>query len=412
VSRLETNGYYALGVPAYVALGALEMALARRKGVTAYRFGDTLGNLSAGLGEVVLGLFLGPWLIALYDFGFAHLALVRWPEGSWIPWGLAFLAGDLGYYLYHRAGHRVAALWAIHGVHHQTEEWNLSIAIRHPWFSDCYAAVFYAPLPMLGVPPTHFFFAIAVISFYAFTVHSNVFPRPSLYVLVTPATHLVHHARNRRYLNKNFGAMLNVWDRLFGTYAEVDPRDPPILGTTFGYGTHDGARSQWIFFARLAATARQAATWQDRLRTWIMPPGWLPPGAHPVPVERARGDEAIPRAAKLYTGLQLTLTVALALYVLWLRDAHPFWLLVAASLVILASISTLGGLLDGRASCARHELWRLGGAAALGGAMACVPRYAPLGAAVLVVAAGSALWVARARRTLEPQSFLSIASPT
>ncbi len=246
MSRLETNGYYALGVPAYVALGALEMALARRRGVTAYRFGDTIGNLSAGLGEVVLGLFLGPWLIALYDFGFAHLALVRWPEGSWVPWVLAFLAGDLGYYLYHRAGHRVAALWAIHGVHHQTEEWNLSIAIRHPWFSDCYAAVFYAPLPMLGVPPTHFFLAIAVISFYAFTVHSDVFPRPSLYVFVTPATHVLHHARNRRYLNHNFGAMLNVWDRLFGTHVERDPADPPVLGTTFGYATHDGARSQWI----------------------------------------------------------------------------------------------------------------------------------------------------------------------
>ena len=173
VSRLETNGYYALGVPLYVALGAVELALARRKGITAYRFGDTVGNLSAGLGEVIIGLFLGPWLLALYDFGFTHIALVRWPEGSWIPWVLAFLAGDLCYYWYHRAGHTVAAFWAIHGVHHQTEQFNLSIAIRHPWFSDFYSAPFYVPLPLLGVPPTHFFIAITLISFYALTVHTT-----------------------------------------------------------------------------------------------------------------------------------------------------------------------------------------------------------------------------------------------
>jgi alkylglycerol monooxygenase len=403
VSRLETNGYYALGVPAYVALGALELWLARRKGVRAYRFADTLGNLSAGLGEVILGLFLGPWLLALYDLGFARIAIVRWPEGSWIPWVLAFVAGDLCYYWYHRAGHTVAALWAIHGVHHQTEQFNLSIAIRHPWLSDVYSAPFYALLPMLGVPPAHFFVAISAISFYALTVHTNLFHRPALYVFVTPATHVVHHAQNRRYLNRNFGAMLNVWDRMFGTYAEVDPADPPRLGTTFGYATHDGARSQWIFFARLLATARQASTLGDRIRTWTKPPGWLPPGARPIAPGRARDDEAIPRATRVYAAISFTLTLALALYVLWMRDAHPFWLLAAASLAILGGLFTLGGLLDGRPACARDELWRLGGTLALGAVLASVPRYAGVGAAVVVAAAGSAVWVAGARRTLDPR---------
>ena len=400
MSRLETSGYYALGVPFYVAFGALELWLARRKGVTAYRFGDTIGNLSAGLGEVIIGLFLGPWLLALYDFGFERLAIFRWPEGSWIPWVLAFLAGDLCYYWYHRAGHTVAALWAVHGVHHQSEELNLSIAIRHPWFSDLYSALFYLPLPLLGVPPTHFFIAISVISFYALTVHSKLFHRPSLYVFVTPATHVVHHARNRRYLNHNYGAMLNVWDRMFGTYAEVDPEDPPVLGSSFGYTTHDGARSQWVFFAGLLATARQATTWRDRLRTWIMPPGWLPPGARAARPTPARSDEAIPLALKLYVALGLALTLALALYVLWLRDEHPLWLLVSASLTVLWSLSTLGGVLDGRARCARHELARLAATMALGAAMASVPRYAGVGVAVLLVALGSAAWVVGARRAL------------
>ena len=374
-------------MPFYVALGAVELLVARRKGITAYRFGDTLGNLSAGLGEVIIGLFIGPWLIWLDDFGFEHIALVRWPEGSWIPWVLAFLAGDLCYYWYHRAGHNVGALWAIHGVHHQTEEFNLSVAIRNPWFSDFYSALFYLPMPMLGVPPTHFFAAISIILFYALTVHSQVFHRPSLYVFVTPATHIVHHARNRRYLNHNYGAMFNVWDRLFGTYAESDPGEPPKLGTTFGYVTHDGARSQWILFERLFAAARQATTIGDRRRQLVMPPGWLPPGARTPHLEHARGDETIPRATKVYAALALVLTITFSMYVLWLRDEHPLWLLSAASLAVLWSLSTLGGLLDGRANCARDELARLAVTLVLGGTMAALSRYLGVGLAMAITAA-------------------------
>jgi ABC-type multidrug transport system ATPase subunit/sterol desaturase/sphingolipid hydroxylase (fatty acid hydroxylase superfamily) len=399
VSRLETNGYYALGAPLYVALGALELWLARRKGVRAYGFADTLGNVSAGLGEIVIGLFIGPWLLALYDYGFDHIALVRWPEGSPVPWVLAFLLGDLCYYLYHRAGHSVGALWAIHGVHHQTEEFNLSIALRHPWFSDFYSAVFYVPLPLFGVPPTHFFVAITLISFYALSIHSHLLQRPSFYLFVTPRTHVLHHAKNPRYLNKNFGAMLTIWDRLFGTYAEPDPAEPPSLGTTFGYETHDGARSQWIFFRTLIEIARKAPTLGDRIRTFVMPPGWRPKGVAPLRAVPARRDESIPVATKAYTLTALVLTTAFALYVLWLRDHHPFWMLSAASAIILWSLSTIGGLLDGRRSSVRDELLRLAATAVLGAAIA-RGRVVP-GVLVFGAAAASAVWLLAMRRAVE-----------
>jgi len=116
MGRLETNGYYALGVPFYLGIIGLELLLSRRKGLRTYGFADTIGSFSAGLGEIIIGIFLGPLLIGLYDFAFAHIALVHWPEGSLVPWVLAFLLGDLCYYWYHRAGHSVAVFWAIHGV--------------------------------------------------------------------------------------------------------------------------------------------------------------------------------------------------------------------------------------------------------------------------------------------------------
>ncbi len=397
VSRLETNGYYALGVPLYVALGALELALAKRKGVKAYRLADTIGNVSAGLGEVIIGLFLGPYLLALYDYGFATIRLVRWPAGSWVPWALAFLLGDLCYYWYHRAGHAVGALWAIHGVHHQTEEFNMSIALRHPWLSDLYSAVFYIPLPLLGVPPEHFFIAITIISFYALTIHSHLLQRPSLFIFVTPATHVVHHAKNPRYINKNFGAMFSIWDRMFGTHVEVDPADPPRLGTLSGYETHDGARSQWIFFRNLIATARHGESAWERVKTFLMPPGYRPPGApiHRGGSARARDDDEIPFQTRVYASIQMLLVLALAIYVLWLRDRHPGWMLMISSALVLVSLSTIGGLLDGRRTCDRDERARLAIAFAFGAVIAIASSYVAMGVAIACVALGSALLLPR-----------------
>jgi len=365
VGRLETNGYYALGVPFYLALIGLEIALARRAGKKVYGFGDTIGSFSAGLGEIVIGLFLGPLLLWLYDFGYAHLRLVTWAEGSVVPWVLAFLLGDLCYYWYHRAGHSVAALWAIHGVHHQSNHFNVSVATRHPWFSDSYSFVFYAPVPMLGVPPLHFFVAISIISFYALTVHSQVFHRPGFFFLVTPATHVVHHARNRRYVNKNFGAMFTIWDRMFGTHVEVCPDDPPVLGSSFGYETHDGARAQWVFFRDLLSVSRRARTFGDKVGAFVRHPGWTPEGMVFPKSEGARTDEAIPRGVKLYAAASFFGTLAFALYLLWLRDRHPTFVLVAGAIVVLFGLSTIGGLLDGRRGAARWEGIRLAATAGI-----------------------------------------------
>jgi sterol desaturase/sphingolipid hydroxylase (fatty acid hydroxylase superfamily) len=368
VKGLDTNAYYALGAPLYVLVVGLEVWALRRRRVRAFRFADTIGNLSAGLGEVLLGIFIGPLLYALYELGYRRIALVHWPDGTGFTiasWVTAFLAADLCYYWYHRAGHRVAALWSIHGVHHQTEEMNVTVAMRHPWLSDTYSALFYVPMPVLGISAPRFFIAISIISFYALTIHSRTFNRPSLYIFTTPATHVLHHARNPRYLGKNLGAMFTLWDRLFGTYVELDPADPPVLGIRSGYETHDGARSQWVIFDGLAQVARQAASRLDALRVFVRHPGWLPKGATAPKRPHARADDEIPVGVKAYVGTQFVLVVGFALYVLTAQNEHT----LAESAVLCAAIAwaltTLGGLLDGRVAARRHELVRLWATTAL-----------------------------------------------
>lgn len=357
---LDTNGYYALGIPFYLTIIGVEIALARKQGLRVYRFADTLGNFSAGLGEIVIGLFLGPLLLWLYDFGYAQLALFHYAKGSPLPWILAFLCGDFCYYIYHRAGHAVAMLWAIHGVHHQSESFNVGVATRHPWLSDTYSFIFYVPLPLLGVPALHFFVAITIISFYALMVHSQVFRFPGFGILVTPASHIVHHARNPRYINRNFGAMFQIWDRLFGTHVNLDPQEPPIIGTVFGYQTHDGAYSQWVFFRDLIATARQVSSVKDRFRLFLRHPGWTPQGIAWPKHTAARNDGDIPNATRRHAVISFTATLLLAVYVLWWRDNHDVYVQLYTTAVLLWGLHTIGGLLDGRVGAARQDLIRLG----------------------------------------------------
>ncbi len=345
---METTAYYAFGVPIYLFLFVVESLAARRRKRPLPRFADCFGNVSAGVGAIVIGLFLGPLLIALYDWAHAHFALVAWSRGSWPSWLIAIVLADFGHYWHHRLDHRVALFWSIHGVHHQPEEMNFTVGMRHAWFSDLYSFPFYAPLPLLGVTSTQFFVATTILSLHALLTHSAEYDFPSLGLFVTPRSHIVHHAKNPRYLDKNFGAMLSIWDRLFGTHVDLDPLEPPVYGSVRGYETHDGALSQWVLVRDLLALVTRAPTLRDKLRVLVSRPGWHPPNIELPALEPPRPSAAIPLATKLRAAVLSTLTVTFSLYVFILRDRHPWPFQIAAALLIIAGLSLSGAMLDGR----------------------------------------------------------------
>src|SRR5690242_4194251 len=143
-----------------------EAWVARRRGVRVHHLPDTFANIATGMGQVLFGVFTGAGLLLLYDQFQAYFALVTWPKHSPIPWILAFVGVDFCYYWFHRCSHAVAALWALHVVHHQSNEMNLSVALRQTYFSDFSALLFYWPLPLLGVPKEAFFLAVGGLSLY------------------------------------------------------------------------------------------------------------------------------------------------------------------------------------------------------------------------------------------------------
>lgn len=348
MAQMETTAYYAFGIPLYGAILAIEYVVARRRRMPTLSFAPSYGNITAGLGSIVVGLALGPALIALYNFAFARMAIVHWAPGSWWPWVLALILTDFAHYSHHRLDHRVAACWAIHGVHHHPEEMNFTVAMRHAWFSDLYSWPFYAPLPLLGVPVAHFFVITTVLSMHALATHTNQLSFPSLGFLVTPRSHTLHHAKNPHYLDKNFGAMFCIWDKLFGTHVEMDPNDPPEYGTVRGYVTHDGAAAQWVGWRDLFAVAHRAKNWRDKVAVFFNRPGWTPPGVEAPPIVAPPRSETISWRIKAWVSLHFCVTLGFSLWVFILREDHSLLLLSLSAASILWSVISLGGLLDGR----------------------------------------------------------------
>jgi sterol desaturase/sphingolipid hydroxylase (fatty acid hydroxylase superfamily) len=212
----------ALAVPMFFVLIGLELAWAKRRGVKVYGFTDALTDLSCGITSQVVLLVRAAAQLGAYAWVYEHARLFT-IEPTWLAWFVAFVGVDFLYYWWHRLSHEVNFLWAAHVVHHQSEDYNLAVALRQAVLTSWTALPFYLPLAVLGVPVAVYAIVHALSTLYQFRIHTQLVGRirgPLDWILNLPSHHRVHHAINERYLDKNYGAMLIVWDRLFGTYAE------------------------------------------------------------------------------------------------------------------------------------------------------------------------------------------------
>jgi sterol desaturase/sphingolipid hydroxylase (fatty acid hydroxylase superfamily) len=263
-------------VPGFVlALGG-ELWLARRRGLRLHRRGDTLSNLATGIGAELLAPLFAPLTVGIYAWIQSRFALAHPSPRSLAAWVVLFFAVDLCYYWFHRASHRINFLWALHAVHHQSEEYNLSTALRQSWIGPLFGWVFYLPLALAGFPAGMFAVMLTANLIYQFWIHTRLIDRlgPLELVLNTPSHHRVHHGTNPRYIDRNYAGVLIVWDRLFGTFEPE--RETVRYGLVVPLGSFDPLWAnlhRWVELARMARAARRLA---DRLRVWIAPPEWKP----------------------------------------------------------------------------------------------------------------------------------------
>jgi sterol desaturase/sphingolipid hydroxylase (fatty acid hydroxylase superfamily) len=319
-----------------------------------YAFSDTLNSLSLGLLSQVVGVLAKGIGIAVYAWVFERIALFPQAEvwKQWYGWLGALLLYDLCYYWLHRAGHEVAIFWAAHVVHHQSQEYNLSTALRQTSSGALLGWVFYLPLAMLGVPPLLFGIVALVDLLYQFWVHTEHVGKLGWFdrVFCSPSNHRVHHAVNEGYVDRNYGGILVVWDRLFGTFQEE--HEPCVYGTRAPLNSWDPLWANLEVYARLCATAWHTPRWRDKLAVWFKPPGWQPAGALPKPsfdiAKVQRFAPPLSRDQQWFASLQyLGLMGAGTLY-LWHADAMP-WVDVALYCAALCAAAwATGCYLQGR----------------------------------------------------------------
>ena len=244
--------------------------------VTGYALKDARTSVSMGVGSLV---FLTAFKVVSF-FGFVaaytSLAPFHLPVDTWWYWVLVVLGVDLGYYFHHRFSHRVRIGWAGHQAHHSSEFMNFGTALRQKW-NPWFEFFFWLPLPILGFSPWTLYVAFGFNLIFQFFVHTELvgkLPRPIEYVFNTPSHHRVHHGSDPEYLDKNYGGMLIVWDRLFRSFAEEKQR--PTYGLTYKVETYNLLKLQYGDYVQMVRDVRGARGVRNKVGYVLGPPGWQP----------------------------------------------------------------------------------------------------------------------------------------
>ncbi|WP_444883207.1 sterol desaturase family protein [Microbulbifer sp. PSTR4-B] len=348
-------------IPFFLIAVLTELALDRWKGWGLYRLNDALGNLSTGILSRILGLtykslFLVIY-IPLYQLLQPYYQAVGfdWSMSNGWHLALAVLAYDFCYYWKHRICHEVNVFWAEHLVHHQSEDYNLTTALRQSSGGLQLDWVFYLPLLLIGLPAEMVIVAGAIDLIYQFWVHTQKIPkiRWMEWLLITPSNHRVHHAQNKVYVDKNYGGILILWDRLFGTYQEELEGEPCIYGVRKPLNTFDPLAANLQHLKRMAQDAWYTKNWWDKFTLWFRPTGYRPADAEaamPVPSTNLKSfqryNPQIHRARRNYALGQHLCYSAATLALLWYYQSLEIPLLLGAVALLVFGLVVNGRILD------------------------------------------------------------------
>ena len=254
-----------------------------RKGQAAsqtYRWDDAVNSISLGVISQLSAVFTRLLRISIYTLVFEQVALFPQPDfwNSWYGVIIALVLYDFCYYWYHRASHEVALFWGGHVVHHQSNHYNLSTALRQTTSGVAVAWIFYLPMAVIGVTPFIFGIVALIDLLYQFWVHTEHVGKLGWFDrwFCSPSNHRVHHAVNDAYVDRNYGGIWVVWDRLFGSFKEEDPQQPCIYGTRAPLNSWDPLWANWQVYSGLLHDSWHAARWRDKLMVWLRHPGWRP----------------------------------------------------------------------------------------------------------------------------------------
>jgi alkylglycerol monooxygenase len=354
-------------IPVFFVLILLELGLAHYMKRDVYRLNDSINDISTGMLQLLAGIFFRVVIFGAYVWTYqtSKESGIAWDisSKSVIAWVLLFFSVDFFYYWFHRASHQMNGPWAAHVVHHQSEEYNLSVALRQGSFQALFSWPFYLPLAVVGFPPFMTFLVRAVNTLYQFWIHTRLIDRlgPFEWIFNTPSHHRVHHARNRKYLDKNHAGTLIIWDRLFGTFMKEE--EEPTYGVTKALNSWNPIWANFHSWGHLYRLMRRARRWQDKIKVCFMPPAWMPEG---LGSSNERGDEdqkkydaRAPRGLQRYIMLHFALSVVVTTWFMAVASTWSWAGIAALTLWIATSLCLFGGLFEGQRWAPLCEFFRL-----------------------------------------------------
>ncbi len=379
-----------LSIPIFFILIGFELLVDKFNNRSHYRFNDAITNISCGIGEQVTGVFFKVLMVGLYAFLFEHYSFTQIPV-NWTTGIILFIGVDFFYYWFHRYSHVINLFWGGHVVHHQSEEYNLSVALRQGWFQKFFSFGFYLPLAFIGFAPTQFLLVSSLVTLYQFWIHTKGINKMGVleYVLNTPSHHRVHHGVNPKYIDKNHAGTLIIWDKMFGTF-QVEEEEP-TYGITHPINTWDPLSANLHHWKQMYKGLKQMKGVKDKLKYTFMPPGWKPAyiGDSDVPVyakSYKKFDTEVSNNVNYYVLFQYAIIlVGTTLFLINVGKLDLVGKLIGCGLVVL-SIVNYSSLLESKKQGVAFELIRI--------VLICVALifYFQLNSTVVIIAIG--LWAA------------------
>jgi len=354
--------YVTYAIPFFVLMMAVEFLWGRFSGRQTYRLNDTINSLSMGLLSRVVDLLRLGFAGVVFSLLVSLLGITPIATDSIWVWVIAFVAYDCCYYWKHRFGHEWRILWASHVAHHQSEEFNLSTALRQTG-TDYIGFVFYLPLYLAGVPVEVVVTVGSLNLIYQFWVHTEHIRRlgPLEWIFVTPSNHRVHHARNPEYIDRNYGGVFIIWDRLFGTFKDEQEDIPCYYGITHALHSWNPIWANLHIWVETVQLAWRTKSWGDKLRIWFKPPSWVPADIEPESHDwqQPKYDPAISNFTRYYCFTQYWLLTAFGLAAVLSNTSLPYSLALGVFALIAFSFYCHGRMLEGREHVSKLEALRL-----------------------------------------------------
>lgn len=310
-------------IPGFFLLIAAELIAEKVRKTHYYRVNDAITSLSIGVVSRMTGVLKSLVPLTIYVLIFEHFALFTFPQTSW-AWLVAFVLYDFFYYWNHRFGHEVSLFWAAHVVHHSSEDYNLSTALRQS-SGSLFNFVFFIPLALIGIDPLMLIAVASVNLVYQFWVHTQHVPKLGLieWFMVTPSNHRVHHAQNQIYLDRNYGGVFIIWDRLFGSFQEELEQETPIYGVRKALKSWNPFYANVQVYKQLIHDSVHTRRWSDKFKVWFGRTGWRPDDvSQKFPLQKTdlnefvAYDTQLTLSTKIYCILQYVLISTIGVYLM------------------------------------------------------------------------------------------------